>query len=101
MIRPTGRRSPGTPWPGTPRCRLPDGVNASLWQYTHEERLADTEDEYFHDHPLFEADARALEARFVEPGPLVDLGCGAGRLSLRFARRGFPVVAVDLSRPML
>ncbi|MEJ7639082.1 MAG: class I SAM-dependent methyltransferase, partial [Singulisphaera sp.] len=43
----------------------------------------------------------AVDARFVEPGPLVDLGCGAGRHALRFARRGFPVVAVDLSRPML
>src|SRR5205823_4044253 len=38
---------------------------------------------------------------FTTPGPLIDLGCGAGRLAVRFARRGFPVVAVDLSPAML
>ena len=67
----------------------------------HTPRLADDEDAYFAGHALFRADAEAVDARFVEPGPLVDLGCGAGRHALRFARRGFPVVAVDLSRPML
>ena len=84
-----------------PSWRLPEGVNASLWQYAHSTRLADEEDEFFLGHPLFRADAAALDARFVEPGPLVALGCGVGRLALRFAGRGFPVVAVDLSRPML
>jgi SAM-dependent methyltransferase len=63
--------------------------------------MALEEDAYFVGHPLFEADARALDQRFVEPGALIDLGCGAGRLSLRFARKGFTVAAVDLSRPML
>ncbi|SIO03591.1 Methyltransferase domain-containing protein [Singulisphaera sp. GP187] len=84
-----------------PLWRLPDGVNPSLWEYTHTDRLADEEDEYFRGHPLFQTDARALDARFVEPAPLVDLGCGTGRHALRFARRGFPVVAVDLSHAML
>ena len=42
-----------------------------------------------------------VDARFQVPGPLVDLGCGVGRHALRFARRGFPVVAVELSQPML
>lgn len=84
-----------------PSWRLPQGVNASLWHYTHEPRLAEEEDFYFRGHPLFEVDARALAERFREPGPLVDLGSGAGRHSVQFARRGFPVVAVDLSLPML
>jgi len=87
--------------PAPPDWRLPEGVNASLWQYAHSPRLANDEDNYFRGHPLFEADARAIDARFVDPGPLVDLGSGTGRHALRFARRGFPVVAVDLSRPML
>jgi SAM-dependent methyltransferase len=87
--------------PAPPAWRLPEGVNASLWEYAHTDRLADEEDDYFRGHPLFAADARLLDDRFVEPGPLVDLGCGAGRLSLQFARRGFPVVAVDLSAAML
>ena len=50
---------------------------------------------------MFEEDARILDAHFTTPGRLVDLGCGAGRHALRFAGRGFSVVAIDLSRPML
>jgi SAM-dependent methyltransferase len=84
-----------------PDWRLPEGVNAALWQYAQTPRLAVEEADYFRGHPLLTADARALAERFVEPGPLIDLGSGAGRLALRFAGRGFPVVAVDLSRAML
>jgi SAM-dependent methyltransferase len=84
-----------------PAWRLPEGVNASLWEYTQSPRLADDEDDFFREHPLFVADARALDARFTVPGRLVDLGCGTGRCALRFARRGFPVVAIELSQPML
>jgi SAM-dependent methyltransferase len=84
-----------------PAWRLPEGVNAALWQYTQTPRLAEEEDAYFRDHPLFVTDAQALDARFTEPGPLVDLGCGTGRHALRFAARGFPVVAVELAQAML
>jgi SAM-dependent methyltransferase len=80
---------------------MPEGVDGPLWQYTQTSRLAAEEDAYFADHPLFGADTRALDERFVVPGTLVDLGCGAGRHALRFAARSFSVVAVDLSRPML
>jgi len=84
-----------------PAWRLPEGVNSALWTYAHTPRLATEEDAYFDGHPLFRVDAEALGARFVEPGPLVDLGSGAGRHSIQFASRGFPVVAVDLSAAML
>ncbi len=84
-----------------PAWRLPEGVDPPLWQYTHTPRLAAEEDAYFADHPLFRADARALDERFVTPGRLIDLGCGAGRHAIHFAGRGFAVSAVDLSRPML
>jgi SAM-dependent methyltransferase len=84
-----------------PAWRLPDGVNRALWEYAHTPRLAEEEEAYFRGHPLFEADARALDTRFETQGALIDLGCGTGRLAVRFARRGFPVVAVDLSRAML
>jgi len=84
-----------------PAWRLPEGVDAPLWEYTHTPRLAADEDAYFADHPLFRADERALDARFVAAGRLVDLGCGAGRHAIRFARRGFSVTAVDLSHSML
>jgi SAM-dependent methyltransferase len=84
-----------------PTWRLPEGVDSPLWEYTHTPRLAAEEDAYFADHPLFRADAQALDAHFVVPGRLVDLGCGTGRHAIRFAGRGFSVVAVDLARPML
>jgi len=84
-----------------PAWRLPDGVDAPLWQYTHTPRLAADEDAYFEGHPLFHADEQILSERFTNPGRLVDLGCGAGRHSIRFASRGFSVTAVDLSRSML
>jgi SAM-dependent methyltransferase len=84
-----------------PPWRLPEGVNVPLWEYVHMPRLAVEEDAYFAGHALFEADARILDSRFTSPGRLVDLGCGAGRHAIRFALRGFEVVAVDLSRPML
>ena len=84
-----------------PAWRLPDGVDAPLWQYTHTPRLAADEDAYFEGHALFQADEQVLDERFTVPGRLVDLGCGAGRHSIRFANRGFSVTAVDLSHSML
>jgi SAM-dependent methyltransferase len=84
-----------------PTWRLPDGVDAPLWHYTHTPRLAAEEDAYFAEHPLFRADAEILDERFKVPGRLIDLGCGAGRHSVRFAVRGFDVTSVDLSRAML
>lgn len=87
--------------PPPPGWKLPEGVNPALWQYAHTPRLADEEDDYFAGHPLFVADAHCLDHRFQVPAPLIDLGCGSGRLSLRFARAGFPVSAVDLSHAML
>ncbi|MGC8639023.1 MAG: class I SAM-dependent methyltransferase [Isosphaeraceae bacterium] len=84
-----------------PPWRLPEGVNVPLWEYLHTPRLAIEEDAYFAGHALFAADARIVDERFETPGRLVDLGCGTGRHAVRFARRGFPVVAIDLSRSML
>ncbi|TCS92847.1 class I SAM-dependent DNA methyltransferase [Hazenella coriacea] len=34
-------------------------------------------------------------------GPVLELGCGTGRISLAIAKEGIPVVGVDLSAPML
>ena len=89
--------NPGPP----PSWRLPEGVNAPLWEYAHTDWLAESEDSYFLDHPMFREDVRLVTERFCEPAPLVDLGSGVGRMALEFARRGFPVVAVELSHAML
>ena len=84
-----------------PTWQLPDGVDPSLWRYTHTPRLAVEEDDYFAGHPLFERDAQLVDTRFRDPGRLIDLGSGAGRHAVSFAARGFEVTAVDLWRSML
>jgi SAM-dependent methyltransferase len=84
-----------------PAWRLPVGVNPSLWRYAHTPRLVEEEDHYFLDNPLFERDALEVDARFREPGRVIDLGCGSGRHAIRLARRGFRVVAAELSQSML
>ena len=87
--------------PVPPAWKLPKGVNASLWTYAHSPRIAEDEDEFFEGHPLFETDARVLDERFTEPCRVIDLGCGVGRHSIRLAKRGFQVTAVELSEEML
>jgi ubiquinone/menaquinone biosynthesis C-methylase UbiE len=84
-----------------PAWLMPPGVDPSLWRYTHTRRLAEDEDAYFAAHPLFATDRDAVTARFHPPGRLIDLGCGAGRMTIEMARRGFDTTAVELSRPML
>jgi SAM-dependent methyltransferase len=84
-----------------PEWRLPQGVNRALWRYAHTRRLAVEEDDYFAGSHLVRLDTDYLTGRFVDPGDLIDLGCGAGRHSISFARRDFRVVAVDLSEAML
>ncbi|MED4225846.1 class I SAM-dependent methyltransferase [Neobacillus cucumis] len=37
----------------------------------------------------------------VKPGKLLDLACGTGELSVRFAQQGFEVTGIDLSEDML
>jgi ubiquinone/menaquinone biosynthesis C-methylase UbiE len=84
-----------------PSWKLPAGVNASLWEYAHAEWLAESEEGDFLDHPLCREDVRQVTQRFREPGSLIDLGSGVGRMSLHFARLGFRVTAVELSHAML
>ena len=42
-----------------------------------------------------------LRERGIEDGLVLDLGCGTGRLSVEFARRGYDVIGVDASPEML
>lgn len=80
---------------------LPSGVDDALWTYLHDRPIADDFDTHFAQTNLFRTDRAFLEHHFRKPGRLLDLGCGTGRLAIPFARRGFQVVGVDLSIPML
>lgn len=56
----------------------------------------DVEDEgYERDWPLTEQWARK------QGGPLLDLGCGTGRVALRFAQQGYQVTGVDATPEMI
>lgn len=81
--------------------QLPEGVVRPLWEYVHDANIARDYDRFFEHNRLFEFDRDWLDARFRSPGRLVDLGCGAGRHVVHFARRGFRVLGVDLSHEML
>lgn len=87
--------------PPRPDWNLPSGVTRALWEYATADHIATEYDEYFAYNQLFQFDEGVLLRHFTEPGRLVDLGCGTGRLLMPFARRGFQCVAVDLSLPML
>ncbi|QLG64134.1 class I SAM-dependent methyltransferase [Halorarum salinum] len=51
---------------------------------------------------LFEQERRALERGFFDPdAPVLDLGCGAGRTTVALVERGYDVVALDRSGPMI
>jgi SAM-dependent methyltransferase len=43
----------------------------------------------------------AVARRVAPRGPLLELGCGNGRIALQLARAGMQVVGLDASRPML
>lgn len=84
-----------------PDWQLPRGVSRSLWEYTQQPHIATEYDQSIANSALSRYDTDVLQQHFVEPGRLVDLGCGTGRHAVAFASRGFDVLGVDLSAEML
>ncbi|QEG00881.1 Mg-protoporphyrin IX methyl transferase [Stieleria maiorica] len=100
-----------------PDWQRPRGVAAGTWQYVHQRTIARHYDDFVADTPLCELDRRYVletlstfshrpsgieSANSGAAKPLVlDLGAGTGRLALPVSRRGYDVLAVDLSHPML
>ncbi len=84
-----------------PLWQLPPGVPRGVWEYAHTEQVANEYDDDLADHPLFDFDEEVLSKHLTKPGTAVDFGCGTGRATMQLARRGFQVVAVDLSPSML
>jgi len=63
--------------------------------------IAEDYDRYFQYSELFRFDTHVLDRWLLEPGRLLDLGCGTGRHVAHFAAKGFDVTGVDLSDHML
>jgi SAM-dependent methyltransferase len=84
-----------------PDWQLPPGVNRGLWDYLHDTGVARGYDASLAGSALFEVDRAFVERYCPQPGRLIDLGCGTGRLLNPFAQRGWWVLGVDLSAEML
>lgn len=89
-----------------PTWRLPTGVPRGVWDYVQDTRLAEQEDAYFAEHPLFAFDAPFVLSTLAHHGAqprqwVADLGCGAGRMALALAREGYRSLAIELSAEML
>jgi len=91
----TLRRGPVPDWD------LPVGVDRGLWDYLASEEMVNGYDNQMAVSPLAATDVKFCEAALPQPGRLIDLGCGTGRLCVHFARRGFDCLGVDLSELML
>ena len=104
LMGPATSKHPQTailPMANRPQWQLPRGVTRGTWEYLQTDHIADGYDDYFALNRLFEFDEQVLERYFYQPGLIIDLGAGTGRALVGLARRGFPGLAVDLSRPML
>ena len=84
-----------------PEWQLPPGVTRGSWQYAQSQQIATSYDNEFAQNTLFDFDRQVLERHLSQPGLIVDLGTGTGRLLVHFARQGFAGLAVDLSPEML
>jgi ubiquinone/menaquinone biosynthesis C-methylase UbiE len=84
-----------------PDWQLPKGVSRSLWEFAHDPRIPRDEERHLADSPLLAFDRQTVARWFPVPGALLDLGCGTGRLTIDFARRGWSAVGVDLSAESL
>jgi SAM-dependent methyltransferase len=78
-----------------------EAIQPSTRRYLESDVVARNYDEFFEGSSLFEYDSRLLASWMSPPGRLIDLGCGSGRHVLQFARAGYDVIGVDLSRSML
>lgn len=97
---------PPPQWRPTAAWRRPRGVAAGTWEYLQQRSIADHYDAFVADTPLCQLDQTFLERWLPggsgpSPEVVLDLGAGTGRAAFALARRGYEVVAIDLSQPML
>lgn len=84
-----------------PDWQLPPGVPRGLYDQMRDADAAAAYDGSLAGTPLLEQDLDFFRRHCPQPGRLLDLGAGSGRLAIPMAQAGFQVTAVDLSAPML
>ncbi len=84
-----------------PDWQLPTGVDRGLHDYFHSTDMVHGYDAMMAISPLATVDCEFCERWFPNPGRLLDLGCGTGRLGRLFGPKGFDYAGVDLSEEML
>jgi ubiquinone/menaquinone biosynthesis C-methylase UbiE len=84
-----------------PDWQMPPGVNRGLWDYLHDPAVARNYDAGLTGASLPDVDLRFVEEHCPRPGRMLDLGCGTGRLLVRFAQKNYGALGVDLSEEML
>jgi SAM-dependent methyltransferase len=89
------------PKPPPADWQLPPGVNRGLWDYLHDPGIARGYDASLANIPLLNFDQVFVQQHCPQPGRLLDLGCGTGRLLRTMAERGWRTLGVDLSPQML
>lgn len=81
----------------------PQGVSQGNWQYINDASIAAGYDASLEDSPLVLLDQQIIQKHFPEAksGVVLDFGCGTGRNAIPLLDRGWQVVGIDLSAPML
>lgn len=100
---PSNTARPSTPPPAW--CR-PPGVAAGTWDYVHQGAIADRYDQFVADVAMQDVELQILDDCFPplenpNSATVIDLGCGTGRTAIPLSGKGYDVIAVDLSQPML
>ena len=88
-----------------PDWKLPAGVAPGTWDYVHSRSIADDYDQFLAGTRLTEVDLQFVESILppatTEGAVVADLGCGTGRTLKLAHAKGYRVLGIDLSQPML
>lgn len=88
-----------------PDWKLPAGVAPGTWDYVHSHSIARDYDTFLRGTDLTSVDlsvaASILPQATGQGGVVADLGCGTGRTRALVHGKGYRLLGVDLSQPML
>ena len=106
MPNPPTRDRSDPPLATPPHWRAGAGISPGTWDYAHRRSIAEGYENFVSTAAITDYDSRLVAAelppvRSKDPVWVADLGCGTGRTAVQLAARGYHVIAVDLSRPML